>query len=90
MRRTTSTSAQSPYHRSLALLGVAVGLFVFVAFTHRPRARQTRARVLHDDLPTRLIAPAPTAAVLLASVAGEEDPGAAVDAPAPPPYPSEG
>lgn len=88
MHRTTSTSTPSPHHRSLALLGVVVGLFVFVAFTHRPRARQARARVPRDDWHTRSIAPAPTAAVLFASVAGEEDPGAAVDAPAPPPYPS--
>lgn len=80
------TTTPSSHHRSLALLGVVVGLFVFGAFVHRPRARQPRVRPPDDRLPTRSMAPAPTAAVLLASVAGEEDPGAAVDAPAPPPH----
>jgi hypothetical protein len=36
--------------------------------------------------PTRTPTPAPAAAPPADSVAGEEDPGAAVDAPAPPPH----
>lgn len=75
--------------RLQTLLGLAVGLFVFGAFVHRPRPR-ARPALARDDLPTRAIPPAPSAAVLLASVVGEEDPGAAIDAPAPSPPPSVG
>lgn len=40
----------------------------------------------HPTPPTRTPTPAPAAAPAADSIAGEEDPGAAVDAPAPPPH----
>ncbi len=85
MFRTTTPHSR---HRSLILLGLAVGFFVLEAVVRQKRRRSARALPDHERLPTRAMPPAPLA-VLLASVAGEEDPGAAVDAPAVSPPPAQ-
>ncbi|QHE85400.1 hypothetical protein [Hydrogenophaga sp. BPS33] len=78
-----STSSASPGSRSTFWLGAALGLFVGWLCT--ARAREPRRRDAHRPSPALEAMPPPLPdAVLLASVAGEEDPGAAVDAPAQP------